>query len=366
MASAADRIKEIEEEIKRTQVNKATEHHLGELKAKMAKFRREMMKPKATAGGGGGFDIKKSGNSTVVFIGFPSVGKSTLLNQLTNAKSEVAQYEFTTLTVIPGVLEYKGARIQMLDVPGIIQGAASGRGRGREVLSVARNADLLLLMLDVFQARTQLDVILRELEAMGIRPNEKPPNVVVKQIDKGGITLNTTVKLTKITEATVESVLNVYGIFSADVVIRQDITQDQFIDVVVGNRRYLPALVLLNKCDLVERKFTEDVKKNLGMPSLEISADNGAGLDALRDKIYGSLRLIRIYTKPRFEDADLSAPLILREGATVGDMCDRVHRGLRAGFRHSFVWGKSAKFPGQKVGIDHVLIDGDVVNIVSR
>ena len=156
------------------------------------------------------------------------------------------------------------------------------------------------------------------------------------------------------------------GIFSADVVIRQDITQDQFIDVVVGNRRYLPALVLLNKCDLVDKKFVDGVRKGLGTPSVEISADSGAGLDALREKVYSSLRLIRIYTKTRFEETDLSAPLILREGATVGDMCDRIHRGLRVGFRHSFVWGKSAKFPGQKVGIDHMLIDGDIVNIVSR
>jgi len=365
MASGAERIKEIEEEMARTQVNKATEHHLGELKARIAKLRRELMKPKGGAGGGG-FDVKKSGDSSVVFVGFPSVGKSTLLNQLTNAKSDVAAYEFTTLTVVPGVMLYKGARIQMLDVPGIIQGAAQGRGRGREVLSVARNCDLLLIMLDVFQAKTQLNVILHELGEMGIRPNQKPPNVVISQKQRGGMTLNSTVKMTKVTDKTIEKILGVYGIFNADVIVRTDITDDQFIDVVVGNRRYIPALVTLNKCDLVDRKYAEMVRKDLGMPSVEISADSGAGLDHLKEAIYSSLKFIRLYMKPRFGEADLKEPMIMREGSTVGDVCDRVHRDLKAGFKHAFIWGKSAKFPGQKVGIDHVMVDGDVIHVVGR
>jgi len=365
MASGAERIKEIEEEMARTQVNKATEHHLGELKARIAKLRRELMKPKGGASAGG-FDVKKSGDSSVVFVGFPSVGKSTLLNQLTNAKSDVAEYEFTTLTVVPGVMLYKGARIQMLDVPGIIQGAAQGRGRGREVLSVARNCDLLLIMLDVFQAKTQLNVILHELGEMGIRPNQKPPNVIITQKQRGGMTLNSTVKMTKVTDKTIEKILGVYGIFNADVIVRTDINDDQFIDVVVGNRRYIPALVTLNKCDLVDRKFTELVKKDLGMPSVEISADSGMGLAHLKESIYSHLKFIRLYMKPRFGEADLKEPMIMREGSTVGDVCDRVHRDLRVGFKHAFIWGKSAKFPGQKVGMDHVMVDGDVIHIVGR
>ena len=365
MVSIQERIAQLENELRNTKYNKATESHIGELKAKIAKLRRELMKPKGT-GSSGGFDIKKSGDSTVVFVGFPSVGKSTLLNQLTNAQSEVAPYEFTTLSVVPGVLNYKGARIQLLDVPGIIAGAAQGRGRGREVLSVARNCDLLLIILDVFQAKTQLDVIMKELEAMGIRPNQRPPDVVITQKQRGGVTVSSTVKLTKISEKGIEKILGVYGIYNADVVIREDIDDEQFIDVVVGNRRYIPALVVLNKCDLVDRGFVEEVKAGLGIPAIEISADKCVNLEQLKEAIYSSLRLIRLYMKPRFGEADLKEPMILREGSTVGDVCDRIHRSLRACFRHAFVWGKSAKFPGQKVGIDHVLQDGDIVHIVGR
>lgn len=120
----------------RTQKNKKTEAHLGLLKAKLAKLRRELLQKTQSSGKGGGegFDVHKSGDARVGLIGFPSVGKSTLLNKLTNTFSEVADYEFTTLTCIPGVIRYKGAKIQLLDLPGIIEGAKDGKGRGRQVI----------------------------------------------------------------------------------------------------------------------------------------------------------------------------------------------------------------------------------------
>src|SRR5690606_13837601 len=118
----------------RTQRNKKTEAHLGLLKAKLAKLKRELLVKTSSGGKGGGegFDVNKSGDARVGLIGFPSVGKSTLLNRLTNTFSEVADYEFTTLTCIPGVIQYKGAKIQLLDLPGIIEGAKDGKGRGRQ------------------------------------------------------------------------------------------------------------------------------------------------------------------------------------------------------------------------------------------
>lgn len=95
----------------------------------------------------------KSGDARVAMIGFPSVGKSTLLTKLTTTKSEVASYEFTTLTCIPGAISYKGATIQLLDLPGIIEGASEGIGRGRQVIAVARTADLIMIVLDASKVR---------------------------------------------------------------------------------------------------------------------------------------------------------------------------------------------------------------------
>jgi hypothetical protein len=102
----------------------ATEYHLGLLKAKLAKYRSQLLEPAKKSEKGEGFDVLKSGDARVALIGFPSVGKSTLLSTLTATESEAASYEFTTLTCIPGVIEYKGANIQLLDLPGIIEGAA--------------------------------------------------------------------------------------------------------------------------------------------------------------------------------------------------------------------------------------------------
>lgn len=365
MASIPEKIRAIEEEMKRTQYNKATEHHIGELKAKIAKLRREQMKPSAK-GSGGGFDIRKSGDSSVAFIGFPSVGKSTLLNKLTGAFSEVAAYEFTTLTVIPGVMKYKGANIQLLDLPGIISGASQGRGRGREILSVARGSDLVLIMLDVFQAKTQLEVIQRELATIGIRLNKSPPNVVITKKLRGGVFLNSTVTLTRLNKKTVEKILAVYGIHNADVVVREDITSDELIDVVTGTCVYIPSVIVLNKCDLVDPEYVKEVKKAVGGDALEISAQNSKNLERLREEIYSRLRFMRIYTKPRFGEADLKDPMIVRVNSSVAEICDRIHRELRKNFKYAMIWGASAKFPGQKVGLEHVLKDEDVIMIIGR
>jgi len=147
-----EKIKAIQDEMAKTQINKATEKHLGLLKAKIAKLKREQEDDVTKKSGmkQDGFDVRRSGDATVVFIGLPSVGKSTLLNKMTGANSTIGAFQFTTLTVVPGMMEYRGAKIQVLDLPGIIKGASTGKGLGKRILSVARTADLVLLVLDVF------------------------------------------------------------------------------------------------------------------------------------------------------------------------------------------------------------------------
>jgi small GTP-binding protein len=362
-----EKIQAIKDEIHRTQINKATEHHIGLLKAKMAKLRREMEKNKAKGSGKSteGFDIKRSGDATVVLIGLPSVGKSTLLNRLTNAKSKVASYQFTTLTVVPGMMEYRGARIQVLDLPGIIEGASSGRGLGKRVLAVARNADLVLLILDVFHPN-QAELLKRELREIGIRVDEKPPDVVIEKTSTGGIAVNAQVKLKKISENLIKDILRVYDIHNARVIVREDLTDEQLIDVVAGNRTYVESLVILNKIDLVNQGFINEVKGDIKNDFVPISADAELNIDALKEAIYNKLSFIRIYMRPKNGEPDFKEPLITRNGSTILEVCNKIHRNMKDDFRYAMVWGKSVKFGGQKVGMNHQLLDEDILTIVKK
>lgn len=249
--SLVQQIAEIEEEMARTQKNKATEKHIGLLKAKLAKLRREILTPKSSKGGGEGFDVTKSGDTRVGLIGFPSVGKSTLLTKLTGTFSEVAAYEFTTLTCIPGVIHYKGAKIQLLDLPGIIEGAKDGKGRGRQIIGTARTCNMILIVLDAMKPVTHKRIIEKELEGFGIRLNKQPPNIYFKIKDKGGVNLQIMSKDCELDADVVSSILHEYKIHNADITIRCDATVDDLIDVIEGNRVYMPCLYVLNKIDQI-------------------------------------------------------------------------------------------------------------------
>lgn len=364
-----EEIRAIEEELRRTPYNKATAKHIGRLKAKLAKLKDEAVARAIRSGGGGeGFSVKKSGDATVVLVGFPSVGKSTLLNTLTGTKSEVASYAFTTTTVVPGALEHKGARIQILDIPGLIAGAAMGKGRGKEVISVVRNADLILILLDVFNDR-HLGVLLRELHDAGIRINSRRPDITIKKTHSGGIRVSTVGAL-ELQEDEIRAILAEQRILNADVLIRGGATQEELIDAMLGNRVYVPALIAVNKVDLVDSTTEEAISGRLtcefGEPPVLISAQTGRGMEELKDAIYDHLNFIRIYMKPQGEEADLQEPLIMFRDSTVHDVCLKLHREFVERFRYARVWGNSVKHPGQRVGLGHVLQDGDILTIIVR
>jgi len=361
-----EQIKAVEDEIQKTPYNKATQHHIGRLKAKLARLKDEQETRRLKSGGGGpSYAVRKSGNATVGLVGFPSVGKSTLLNQITDATSAVAAYDFTTLDVIPGLMEHRGAKIQVLDMPGLIRGASKGRGRGKEVLSVARACDLILLMIDVFE--THVDVLADELHLAGIRLNERPADVTLTKANRGGLTVNPTVKLTKLDAEMVADICREWGYLNGTVVVRQDITEDQLIDVLAGNRVFLRAFVVVNKIDLVSSDYVKQLQAKLpGWKLVPISAEKGVGLTRLKDEIYSTLRFMRVFLKPQGKEADMADPMIVKQDSDVGMVCDAIHRDWRKRFRYANVWGPSAQFPGQKVGLDHPLKDSDVLTIVLR
>lgn len=141
-------------------------------------------------------------------------------------------------------------------IAGIIEGANDGKGRGRQVIAgtinrqiskllalttptflVARTCNLIFIVLDVLKPLGDKAIIEGELEGFGIRLNKKPPAILVRKKEKGGVAITNTVPLTNIDHDEIKAVLSEYKISNADVAIREpNATADDLVDVVEGNR----------------------------------------------------------------------------------------------------------------------------------
>ena len=298
-------------------------------------------------------------------VGFPSVGKSSLLCALTSTKTEINEREFTTLTCVPGNLIINDAKIQLLDLPGIVEGASSGKGNGRQVLAVAKASDLLLVVLEPSKGVEQKIKIMQELHAIGIRPNKKHPNISISRKNNGGINLSSSVTLTKIDQNLVKVILHEYRIMNADVIIREDCSIDDLIDVIEGNRKYIEVVFVYNKIDTIT---IEDVEELARRPhSLVISVSLKLNFQYLLETIWEKLGLVRVYTKKKGRQPDFLDPIILtqgRKGCTVESICNSIHKDFIRDFKHALIWGRSAKFSPQTCGLSHELQDEDVIQLV--
>lgn len=360
MGTIQDRIKEIEEELHKTEYNKATEKHVGLLKAKLSKLEMEAQSQKK--GGGEGFSIPKSGDSTVALVGFPSVGKSSILNKLTAQESKIGSFAFTTLTVIPGTMNYKGAQIQVLDLPGIIENASVGSGRGREVLSIVRNADLVLVVTDV--ATKGVDRIIFELHRASIVLNRRRRNIAIKKGNSGGIKIHKPRKV-HIEDDEIRDVLKEFRITNADVFIRESITMDDLIDHLKGNTVYVPGVFVVNKIDLPHRKADVEKLRQYGTV-VPVSASADIGIEELKEAVYQSLKLIRVYLREKSGIIDRERPLVLREGIVVREVVRKISREMLESFRYAIISGPQRKQAELRVGLEYELLDSDVMTIISR
>lgn len=362
-----EKIKDIEAEMARTQKNKATEYHIGQLKAKLAKYRSQLLEAPKGGKKGEGFDVQRQGDARICLIGFPSVGKSTLLSKVTNTISEVADYEFTTLTCKPGVINYKEAKIQLLDLPGIIEGASEGRGRGRQVIAVAKSCDMILMILDATKDDSQKNKLERELKTLGIRINQEPPRINFIKKKVGGIVINKTVPLTKMDQKLIITILHQYKIHNCSLLFNEDCSVDDLIDVIEGNRKYIKCIYVYNKIDMLPLKDIKEIASRDN--TIVISSSKSWNLDVLIEYIFQKLEIIRIYTKVRKEPPDFTKPITLtkqRGSQTVEAVLGQIHKDLVKEFKFALVWGKSAKHTPQRVDINHKLADEDVLQIIKH
>lgn len=349
------RIKRIEKEIRDTPYHKGTEHHIGLLRAKLAKLKDSEIEAGKKSGGGMGYAIKKQGDATVVLVGPPSAGKSTLVNKLTNANSRVAPYAFTTVTVVPGMMKYKDAMIQILDVPGLIEGAHEGKGRGREVLSVVRGCDLLIIISDI-KRKQEIDEIKKTLQGNGIRINIPRPKVRIEKRLKGGVIIHSNFKQ-EVPLEVIKQLARELGIKNAEITINEKLSMERLIDGLSKNRVFIPALSVLNKID--EQQINEDMSE-----FVLISAEQDINLDKLRELIWEKLDFLRVYLIRESEEPNQDNPIVVRNGIDLKAVAELIGSDFSEIKKRARIWGKGAKFPGQEVSLTKKVEEGMIIRFV--
>jgi len=283
--------------------HKGTDKLHAMLRQKIAKFSQEAERKYATARRAG-FYISKEGAGQVMLVGPANAGKSQLLAALTEALPEIAEYPFTTKTPIPGMMKFEDIQIQLVDTPPI------GRKEVRVLLSnVLRNADLIAIVIDLSREPiSQVEAALQGLREARIEP-----------LDGG----------TQVTPGSYPRKM-----------------------LIVGNKNEIAG----------SNKNWERLRSQYGrsFPLVSISAREGNGLEEFKGAIYQALNIIRVYTKTPGSKADLTDPMILEKGSTLGEAAEGLHKDFYKNLKYAVVWG-SGKYDGQRVSKGHVLQDGDIV-----
>lgn len=355
MIDINQQIEDIQEILRKTPHHKATNGFIGAMRAKIARLKdREVESLTKSGGGGGGYAVKKQGDATLVLIGPPSAGKSTLINCITNAESKVAAYAFTTVSVIPGMLKYKEAYIQILDVPGLIENASIGKGRGKEVLSVARGADLLVIMTDP-KRLIFFNQILNELEKAGIRINKKRPYVRIEKEISGGLTIVSNIKQDFELDD-VKGIAQEFGMKNGRVVLKEKLTIDQIIDCFSERIVYKSAIFVVNKSDTYLGTRFSDL--------IYISAEKGEGIEEFKEYIWKELGFVTVYLVEKNDKPNLRTPMIMKEKDTLLDVSEKIGSDFSNTINLAKIWGKTAKFNGQKMPLSTTVQEGMMVRFI--
>ena len=286
--------------------HKGTDHLRAELRRRVSKLTQASDKKAATQRAS--TVIQKEGAAQIVVIGLPNAGKSQLVSSVTNASPTVAEYPFTTYTATPGMMEFENIQIQLIDTPPLVAQSTESW-----LPPMLIRADALLVVVDLS------DVPLAQMEA------------ITAQLEKMRMTI-----------------------------INRKSEDEQSVRL-----RHKRALIIGNKIDLAQASQNYTALQNSyqdQLPVMAISAKKGTGLEELKLKVYQMLDIMRVYTKTPGQKPDLSDPIILARGSTLEDAAASVHKDFRTKLKYARVWG-SGKHDGLMVKRDHILQDGDVIEL---
>jgi ribosome-interacting GTPase 1 len=345
----------------------------GGIKKKMAILRKEMeeRKTKRVTRGGPKFFIEKEGAAQVALLGVTKAGKSCLLSVVTNANVLVSTAPYATREPVPSIMNFEDVQFQIVEAPALMEGSADGRAWGLQTLAVARNADGLILMVDLAgNPIAQLELILGELEKARVLVSKPKGRVDIDRRYAGaGLRIILVGKLIDCTMRQVEALLKSYRITDAFVKIYGEITLDDVEDAIFESTIYRPAVIVANKLDLPSAEANLRLLKTYvggKIPIIAVSCEKRLGLEKLGGALFETLGVMRVYTKEPGHREVSKNPFTLKKGATLLDLAKSIHTDFTRDFAFAKVWSKRLAFSPQKVGLGFVLADGDVVEIHVR
>ncbi|MHA2224813.1 MAG: GTPase [Candidatus Hodarchaeales archaeon] len=250
------------------------------------------------------FHIPRSGDGRIVLFGLSNVGKSTLMNAITNTEVETSNFLHTTKTALAGTCEFKDVKIQIIDVPGFLD-FKEDWAISKQIVRVARTCDAILLVIDLsLDIKRQFSFLMDQLENANLKDS-----------------------------------------------------QDSLFKLgVIATKGDLPG----------SKKNFQLLKSVTSLPIHPITIKNGESLENLKEFLFEILEVMKIYTKPPRSEADYKHPFICPVGTTIGELAEKIHRDFIKLFRYAKVWGPSVDFPGQQIGLEHILMDTDIVEITIR
>ncbi len=343
--------------------HKSSEHLLAEITRKIALAKRDIEKAKEQqkkTAGGASVGVKKEGIGQIVLVGMPNSGKSSLLKALTGVDIEIAPYPFTTKNPEIGMLNYRGAKIQLVEVPAIIEGSSAGKANGTQLLSIIRNADAIVFVLNASNALYEFNVLKNELAKANIVLNKFKPKIEIKNSPFKGITISRK-NFLKVKEGDFVEFLKNMGLHNVSVVLGEDTNLEKVSEALNEKLVYKKCIIVLNEFfGKIPEKERELLKKEA--PSKEVQLLNNELKLFFEGDLFNLLGKILIYTKKPGEDAEKSEPLVLEKGSTTENVAKVLHKDFASKLKYAKVWG-STKFPGQRVAKNYKLKNEDIVEI---